>query len=146
MALAARLTIIGIATALAVGVLLAMAATVFDSRRWGWYAAGNALIAATYALLGVLVAPVFGRVAGVFVAFPIPFLDVGTGQSPTLLGEPASWASYLPGYGGYRVLIDGGFTATFDETGSLLLAVGWIAVLAAAAVVLVRRAIRPSTG
>jgi hypothetical protein len=144
--LAARLTVIGMATVLAVGVSLAVAATVFDARQWGWYAAGNTLIAVTYALLGVLLAPVFGRVAGVFVAFLIPFLDVGIGQSPMLRGEPAGWASYLPGYGGYRVLIDGSLTASFDEFGSLLLAVGWIVVLAAAAVVLVRRAIRPSTG
>jgi hypothetical protein len=119
---------------------------VFDPRQWIWYAAGNLLIAVTYALLGVLIAPIFGRVAGVFIAFLIPFIDVGIGQSPMLRGEPAGWARYLPGYGGFRVLIDGGLTATFDATGPLLLALAWIAVLATAATVLVRRTIRPSTG
>jgi hypothetical protein len=145
-ALAARLAVIGIATALATGVSLVVAATVFDPHQWGWYAAGNVLIAVTYALLGVLIAPIFGRVAGVFIAFLIPFVDAGIAQSPMLRGEPAGWARYLPGYGGYRVLIDGSLTATFDETGPLLLALAWIVVLAAAATVLVRRTIRPSTG
>lgn len=145
-ALAARLVVIGLATALATGVSLAVAATVFDPRQWVWYAAANALIAATYALLGVLLAPIFGRVAGVFIAFLVPFIDVGLGQSPMLRGEPAGWAQYLPGYGAYRVLIDGGLTDGFDETRSLLVALAWIAALALAATVLVRRTIRPSTG
>lgn len=143
--LAARLAVIGVAIGLATGVSLAVAATVFAPRQWVWYAAGNALIAVTYALLGVLIAPVFGRVAGVFVAFLIPFIDVGIGQSPMLRGEPAGWATYLPGYGAYRVLVDGGLTDSFDETRSLLLALGWTAVLATVAIVLVRRTIRPST-
>ena len=68
--------------------------------------------------------------AAVFIAFLIPFLDVGIGHSPTLRGEPAGWVTYLPGYGGYRVLIDGGLTTGFDETSGLLLALAWIVVLA----------------
>jgi hypothetical protein len=56
-----------------------------------------------------------------------------------LRGEPAGWANHLPGYGAYRVLIDGGLTGGFDETGSLLTALAWIAVLAVAATMLVRR-------
>jgi hypothetical protein len=144
-ALAARLTVIGVATALATGVSLAIAAVVFDPRQWAWYAAANALIAVTYAFLGVLLAPIFGRVAGVFVAFLIPFLDVGIGQSPMLHGEPAAWATWLPGYGAYRILIDGGLTAGFDETKALLIALGWLAVIAAAATILVRRTITPTT-
>ncbi|HET8659210.1 MAG TPA: hypothetical protein VFM55_09455 [Micromonosporaceae bacterium] len=142
--LAARLVVVGVATGLATGVSLAVTAMVFEPRRWGWYAGANALVAVTYALVGVLVAPVFGRVAGVFVAFLVPFVDVGIGQSPMLRGEPAAWAEYLPGYGAYRVLVDGGLTAGFDETGSLLLAISWVAALAVAATVLVRRTIRPT--
>jgi hypothetical protein len=145
-ALAARLAVIGAATALATAVSLTIAAFVFDPRQWAWYGAANALIAVTYAFLGVLLAPIFGRVASVFIAFLIPFLDVGIGQSPMLRGEPASWAQYLPGYGAYRILIDGGLTAGFDETGALLIALGWLAVLAAVAIILVRRTITPTPG
>jgi hypothetical protein len=67
-------------------------------------------------------------------------------QSPMLRGEPTAWAAYLPSYGAYRILIDGGLTAGFDETRGLLVAAGWIAALAVAATVLVRRTIRPSLG
>ena len=59
-------------------------------------------------------------------------------------GEPTAWAAYLPGYGAYRVLIDGGLTPGFDEIRGLLIAAGWLAALAVAATVLVRRTIRPS--
>ncbi|MGH9250244.1 MAG: hypothetical protein ACRD0W_12075, partial [Acidimicrobiales bacterium] len=104
------------------------------------YAAATALLALTYGLLGVLLGPVFGRVAGGFIAFLIPFLDIGIGQSPMLRGEPADWATYLPGYGGTRLFIDGALTASFDETGALLIALGWLAALAAAAALLFRHA------
>jgi len=142
-ALAARLAVVGVATALATAVSLVISTFVFDPRQWAWYATANALIAVTYAFVGVLIAPIFGRVAGVFIAFLIPFLDVGIGQSPMLRGEPAGWAIWLPGYGGYRILIDGGLTAGFDETRSLLIATAWIAALATAAIVLLRRTVRP---
>jgi hypothetical protein len=68
-----------------------------------------------------------GRVAGVFIAILIPFLDMGIGQSPMLRSEPAAWATYLFGYGGTRLFIDGRTTASFDETRALLIAVGWLA-------------------
>jgi hypothetical protein len=37
--------------------------------------------------VGVLLAPLFGKVAGVFVAFLIPFLDLGILQSPMLRAD-----------------------------------------------------------
>ena len=145
-AFGARLAVVGLAAALATGVSLAVTATMFTARQWGWYIAANALIAATYALLGMLLAPLFGRVGGVFIAFLVPFLDIGMGQSPMLRGEPAGWARYAPGYGGYRVLIDAVLTGDFDQTRALLIATGWLAALAVAATLLFRRTIRPTTG
>src|SRR6266508_872292 len=131
--------------AMATGVSLAVTATMFTPRQWGWYIAANTLLAATYALLGMLIAPIFGRVGGVFIAFLVPFLDIGMGQSPMLRGEPAGWARYAPGYGGYRVLIDATLTGDFDQTRALLIALGWLAALAAAATILFRRTTRPAT-
>jgi hypothetical protein len=113
-------------------------ATVFDAHQWGLYAAATALLAITYGLLGVLLGPVFGRVGGVFIAFLIPFLDIGIGQSPMLRGEPADWATYLPGYGGTRLFMDGALTASFDEAWALLIALGWLTVLGTAATLLFR--------
>jgi hypothetical protein len=66
-------------------------------------------------------------VSSVFLAFLLPFLDLGIWQSPMLRGEPAPWARWLPGYGGIRVVLDGALTPGFDEAGSVALALGWIA-------------------
>ena len=61
--------------------------------------------------------------------FLIPFLDLGIWQSPMVRGEPDSWARWLPGYGGTRMVIDGALTPGFDEASSLAAGLGWIAVL-----------------
>ena len=127
--LSARLIVIGVAVLLVSVVSLAITAAVFDARQWAVYAAGTVLLAATYGMVGVAIGPVFGRVAGVFVAFVIPFLDLGIGQSPMLRAQPPAWAELMPGYGASRVLLDGGLTDTFDRAGSLLLALGWLTAL-----------------
>lgn len=57
-------------------------------------------------------------------------MDVGIGQSPMLRPEPAGWARALPEYRASRVLPDGGLTAHFDQTGSLLLGLAWMLALA----------------
>lgn len=132
---AIRLLLVLLAAGVATTVSLLVTATVFDPVQWGAYAAGNALIAATYAFVGMLLGPVFGRVSSVFLAFLIPFLDLGIGQSPMLRGEPAPWAHWLPGYGGIRVVIDGALTAHFDEAASLAVALAWLTALGVAAAV-----------
>ena len=122
-----------------------MAASVFTPHQWGPYLLALALSATTYGLIGMIVGPVFGRVAGAYLAFLIPFLDLGIGQSPVLQGEPAGWAHYLPGYGSTRVLLDGALTANFDEGWSLLVAAAWVVALTAAFIVLFRHSIHTST-
>jgi hypothetical protein len=137
--LAARLAVVTAAALVAATVSLAVTATVFTPHQWPVYAAANILVALTYALIGVLLGPIFGRVSGVFIAFLVPFLDLGIGQSPMLRDEPPAWAEYLPGYGAIRVMIDGALTDTFDETRGLLIALAWLAVLAVAATILFHR-------
>lgn len=127
---AVRLTTIGAAALVAVVVALVVTATVFQPRNWLVYALGNLLVAATYALVGVLVGPLFGRVSGVFLAFLVPFLDVGISQSPMLSTQPDQWAHWLPGYGGTRLVLDGALTAGFDEARALGYALAWLAGLA----------------
>jgi hypothetical protein len=56
-----------------------------------------------------------------------------------LRAQPPEWARALPGYGADRVLLDGGLTATFDQTGPLLLALAWLAALTITAALLFRR-------
>ncbi|MFE1788718.1 ABC transporter permease [Streptomyces sp. NPDC059525] len=137
--LASRLAVVIVLALLATAASLAVTATVFDARQWGLYMGASVLIALTYALVGVLIGPLFGRVGGVLVAFLLPFLDLGIEQSPMLHPQPPAWAHALPGYGPGRVLIDAAITPTFDETGALLLSLGWLAVLTAAAAVVFRR-------
>ena len=131
--LAVRVSMIAIAAGLVTVSSLMITATVFDARQWGVYGGGNLLMAVTYGLLGFCLGPIFGRVGGVFLAFLVPFLDIGIGQSPMLRPEPATWAHGLPGYGAMRVLLDGGLTARFDEVGPLLGALVWLLALSALA-------------
>jgi len=144
--LTARLAVVVLAALLATAVSLAVTAIVFDAHQWAVYTAATALAAVTYGLLGVLLGAVFGKVSGVFIAFLIPFLDIGIGQSPMLRGEPAPWALYLPAYGSTRMLIDGALTATFDETQALLIALAWLAALALAAAAVFRLSARSVGG
>jgi hypothetical protein len=137
--LGSRLAVITVAVALVTAASLAVTATVFDARQPLVYVAGNALLGATYAMLGVCLGPIFGRVSGVLIAFLVPFLDLGVAQSPMLRAQPPEWARALPGYGADRVLLDGGLTATFDQTGPLLLALAWLVALTITAALLFRR-------
>jgi hypothetical protein len=144
--LAARLGLLSITALLATAASLAVTALVFDATRWPIYAAANVLIAFTYALIGALLAPVFGRVGGVFIAFLLPFLDVGVMQSPMLNPEPTRLAQLLPGYGGSRILLDGALTDHFDETRPLLVGLIWLIALLIAVAVVYHRTTTPNRG
>lgn len=137
--LTTRLTTVALAALLATAVSLVVTATVFDAHQWVVYGLASLLVALTYGLLGVLLGPIFGRVSGVFIAFLVPFLDLGIGQSPMLRGEPATWAQFLPGYGGMRMLIDGGLTAGFDATRGLVFALAWLVGLTVVAAFVLRQ-------
>ncbi|MGW5193393.1 ABC transporter permease [Kribbella sp. NPDC004138] len=140
MLLVVRICIVGLAAVVVTAAALAVTALVFDAQQPLLYAAGNILVAATYAMIGVCLGPLFGRVAGVLIAFLVPFLDLGIAQSPMLRTEPPAWAHFLPGYGADRVLLDGGLTSGFDQTGPLLLALAWLTALTIAGTLLFRRA------
>ena len=127
--LLARVLPVVLAATAAVAATLVTAAFVFDAANWVVYAAGNLLLAITYGLLGLVSGPLLGRVAGVFVAFLVPFVDVGLGQSPMLNALAPGWAELMPGYGAYRVLMDGALTPGFDQARALLVALTWTAAL-----------------
>jgi hypothetical protein len=137
-----RLVTVTAAAIVAAAASLAVTALVFAPQQWPAYVAANASLALTYAFVGVLMGPLLGRVSGVFMAFLLPFLDLGIAQSPMLRGEPAGWAEWLPGYGGVRVMIDGALTTGFDTSGPLVLAGAWVLVLGTAAVALLLRTVR----
>ena len=142
--LSARLGVLALLTLVAGMVSLATTALVFDAVRWPTYVAANLLLGFTYGLVGALLAPVFGRVGGVFLAFLLPFLDLGIVQSPMLHPEPTALARWLPGYGGSRVLLDGALTRGFDEKVPLVIGLAWFAALAVGIALTYRRATGPS--
>jgi hypothetical protein len=103
------------------------------------------LLALTYAMIGVILAPLFGRVAGVLVAFLVPFLDLGIAQDPMLHATPPAWAHLLPGYGGFRILTDAILTPGSPQTGPLLIALAWLGGTAVAAGLLFHHNMRPGS-
>ena len=139
----ARMGVLSVMTLAAAVVSLAATALVFDAERWPTYIAANLLLGLTYALIGALLAPLFGRVGGVFLAFLLPFLDMGISQSPMLHPEATALSRFLPGYGGSRVLLDGALTRGFDQTGPLLIGLGWLIALAVVVGLTYGRVVRP---
>ena len=137
--LGSRLAVVALLAALATATSLAVTALFFDARQWALYVVANALIALTYALVGVVIGWFLGRVGGVFVAFLVPFLDLAVEQSPMLNPETSTLAKVLPGYGASRVLYDAALSPSFDELGALLVAIGWLLALIVVVHALLRR-------
>jgi hypothetical protein len=130
--LAGRLGVIGAATVLTTAVAVAVAGAWYPPRQWALFAAANLLIALTYAMIGVLVGPLTGRLGGLYLILLLAFIDVGLGQTIMFDTSPPNWGAFLPARGASRVLIDGAFTTQFDEVGYLLLGLAWLTALTAA--------------
>ncbi len=141
--LSSRLGTIVVASLLATAIALGVTSLDFSPESWGWFAAGSVLVAVTYGMIGVLVGVLFGRLGGLYVMFLIPFIDVGMAQNVIFSAAPPSWGAILPGRGASQVLIDGAFTTTFDQFGALMLALGWLVVLAAVTTTVFRRIAEP---
>ncbi|MEX2324040.1 MAG: hypothetical protein WEA29_09765 [Acidimicrobiia bacterium] len=141
--LVSRLGVITLAAVLVSAVSLAVTAASFQPRVWVTFAGATLAVAVTYALIGVVVGPLVGRLGGLYLMFLLPFLDVGLAQNIMFDAAPPSWAAWMPAHGAVRLLIDGAFTPTFDEAGGLVLALGWLLGLAAAAAAIFQRTSAP---
>lgn len=137
--LASRVGVIALAGVLTTVVSLAITAIDFSPESWFWFATGNVLVAATYGMVGALIGALFGRIGGLYLMFLLPFIDVGIGQNVMFSAAPPEWGSFLPARGAVQVLVDAAFTPSFDRLYELLMALGWIGVLAVAAAAVVRR-------
>lgn len=127
---------VGVAVLVTSAASLAVTAMVFPAKQWAGFIGGTLLLGVVYALLGMCLGFLLGRVTGVLIAFVVPFLDLGITQSPMLRLEPPGPAVLLPGYGPYRVLIDTGLTEEFDETGGVLIGMLWVIALTAVVTVM----------
>ena len=137
--LAGRLGVIGAATVVTTAAAVTVSGAWYPPRQWVVFAGANLLIALTYAMVGVLVGPLTGRLGGLYLILLLAFIDVGLGQTVMFPGGPPAWGAFLPARGASRVLIDGAFTASFDEVGYLLLGLAWLAALTAATAVVYQR-------
>ena len=99
----------------------------------GRFVMATLLVAFSYAMVGVVVGPLTGRLGGLYLVLLLAFLDQGLGQSIMLPSGPPVWGAFVPGRGTSRVLIDAAFTDRFDEFGFLLLALARLVVLTAMA-------------
>ncbi len=138
-----RVGVVAAATLLVTAVSLAVSAVEFSPEQWLVFAGANLLVGLTYGLIGVALGPLVGRVGGLYLMFMIPFLDVGLAQNVMFDAAPPAWGRFMPAYGGVRVLIDGAFTPSFDELGSLLLGLGWLGAIAIAALAVFHRLAEP---
>ncbi len=134
-----RMVVIATATLVATAVSVAVTAVSFDAVSWPTFVFANVLVGLTYATIGVIVGPLFGRLGGLYLLLVLPFIDIGLAQNAMFDAAPPAWGRFLPAHGAVRVMMDGAFTATFDETGALLLAFGWLVALGAMAVGVFRK-------
>lgn len=142
--LTARLGVIGFAVLLVTTVSLLVTAASFTPEGWTWFIVANLLVALTYAMLGVLIGPLAGRLGGLYLLLTIPFIDIGLAQNPMFAAAPPTWANVMPGHGAVRIILDAAFTTTFDQPGALALALGWLAALTLAASVVFGRLTTPA--
>lgn len=138
--LIARFGVIVLAALLVSAVSLAVTAAGFQPEAWGTFAAATLAVALTYALIGVAVGPLVGRLGGLYLMFLLPFLDIGLAQNIMFDAAPPAWAKWMPAHGAVRVLVDGAFTPSFDDVGGLVLGAAWLAGLIAVAAAVFNRA------
>lgn len=140
--LAIRLITIGAIALVATAVSIGVTSLSFGASRWPMFVGANILVAWTYAMIGVIVAPVFGRLGGLYVLLLLPFVDVGIAQNAMFDAAPPAWGNYLPAHGAVQVMMDAAFTPDFDTGGALLLAIAWLVGLTVVALAVFRQAMR----
>jgi hypothetical protein len=139
---AARLLVLVAATALVVAVSAVVTALNFTPASWPPLIAALALIGLIYGAIGALGGAVLDRLAATYLMLFLVITDIGVVQSPMFGdGTPGRWAVLLPGYGPSRVMYDGAFSTTFHAGGELALSLAWLAALAAAVILVLRRAV-----
>ncbi len=144
--LAGHLGVVAGAATLTTAVSLAVSAAFFAPQQWVQYAGGVLLIALTYAMIGVLLGPLTGRLGGLYLILLLAMVDVGYGQTVMFKPLPPTWGAYLPARGAGRLIIDGAFGTSTVQIGYLLLALGWLAALSTAAALVFRARIGLSPG
>lgn len=142
--IAARLAVVLAASILVVSVSALATAVYFDPRSWLPFLSGLAFVGLIYAGLGALAGAVFDKLAATYLLLFLAMTDLLIVQNPMFGdGDPASWATLLPGYGPSQLMIVGAFSNSFRATGELVLSLAWLTVVTGAALFVLRRAVAP---
>jgi hypothetical protein len=128
--LAVRLAIIAgfsvFITVLSVGVTLID----FEPDQLGLFVVINLISTLQYAFLGAIIGTFLSPMAGTYLVFFAPMIDIGVIQNPMFPRETlAWWTKFLPGYGPMEVLLDASFTEHFDTSAELGVSILYLAVL-----------------
>lgn len=137
--LVGRLGVITLATVVTTAIAVTVSAFWYAPQQWIVFIAANLLIALTYAMIGVLIGPLTGRLGGLYLILLLAFIDVGLGQSVMFPAGPPAWGAFLPARGASRVIIDGALTNRFDQLGYLLLSLAWLTAITAGTIIVFRR-------
>lgn len=140
-AVIARVLVMTAATLLAVAVSAAIMAIVFTPASWLPVLGALVLMGLVYSSIGALVGALMDKLPATYLILFLIMTDLGVVQSPMFHATPVQFAWLLPGYPVERVLYAGAFGHGFHATGDLLLALGWLAALAVAVYVVLRRAV-----
>ena len=140
-AVLARGIVLGAATLVAVLVSAAMMALVFTPASWPPVIAALVLTGLTYAAIGGLIGALLDKLPAVYLILFLVMTDLGVVQSPMFHATPIGLAWLLPGYPLDRLLYAGAFSHSFHATGALLIALGWLGALMAAAFLVLRRTV-----
>jgi hypothetical protein len=140
-AVAARLAVVVAATLAVVGVSVAVTAAFFTPEQWLPLVAGLVLVGLVYGAIGAIAGALLDKLPATYLILFLIMTDLGVVQSPMFHAKPASLAFLLPGYAPTRVMLDGAFAPSFGATGDLVVALCWLAVLAVAVFLLLRRAV-----
>jgi hypothetical protein len=138
----ARLAVLTAATALVVAVSAIVTAFSFTPASWPPLIAAHLLTGLIYASIGALAGAILEKLAATYLMLFLVITDLGIVQNPMFgNGTPGRWAVLLPGYGPSRMMVDGAFSASFHTGSALLAGLAWLAVVALAVSVALRRAI-----
>ena len=140
-AILARLAVLAVAIAIVVVVAAAVVAINLTPASWPPVIAALLLIGLIYGAIGVLAGALLDKLAATYAILFLVMVDLSVVQTPMFHARPARFADILPGYGPTRVMLEGTFAHSFNAAGALLLALGWAAGLGLAVVLVLRRTI-----
>ena len=140
-AVIARLAVLLAATFVVVAVSVLVTAVFFTPREWAPVIAGLLLVGLIYGGIGALAGALLDKLSATYLILFLVMTDLGVVQTPMFHATPARLAFLLPGYAPTRVMLDGAFSQSFAASGELLVALGWLFVLAGAVYMLLQRAV-----